>query len=189
MIAGVEYNCAFFQVLTVPKRNCIYVVGPKKQSEYCSHMLQVYESVSVLWYVSSVSYEHCWFWELSWRRNGVFLINRPGELCPLVSRTGILGVNISKSWNSTPSVVLESIVPTLLLPHHKTHLMKSAVNEQFRTCSLFKLILSDWKPSLNLSPECLQPGFCLHWGRWCWDSCTWRHLQQVKPGSRSSTNE
>lgn len=90
MIAGVEYNSAFFQVLTVPTRNCIYVVGPKKQSEYCSHMLQVYESVSALWYVSSVSYEHGWFWELSWRRNGVFLINRPGELCPLVSRTGIL---------------------------------------------------------------------------------------------------
>lgn len=42
-IAGVEYNYAFFQVLTVPKRNCIYVVGPKKRSEYCSHMLQVYE--------------------------------------------------------------------------------------------------------------------------------------------------
>lgn len=90
MIAGVEYNSAFFQVLTVPTRNCIYVVGPKKQSEYCSHMLQVYESVSALWYVSSVSYEHGWFWELSWCRNGVFLINRPGELCPLVSRTGIL---------------------------------------------------------------------------------------------------
>lgn len=90
MRAGMEYNCAFFQVLTVPKRNCIYVVGPKKQSEYCSHMLQVYEFLSVLWDVSSVSYVHGWFWELSWRRNGVFLINRPGELCPLVSWTGIL---------------------------------------------------------------------------------------------------
>lgn len=90
MNAGMEYNCAFFQVLTVPKRNCIYVVGPKKRSEYCSHMLQVYKFLIVLWYVSSVSYVHGWFCELSWRRNGVFLINRPGELFPLVSWTGIL---------------------------------------------------------------------------------------------------
>lgn len=55
MNAGMEYNCAFFKVLTVPKRNCIYVVGPKKRSEYCSHMLQFYGFLSVLWYVSSVS--------------------------------------------------------------------------------------------------------------------------------------
>lgn len=25
--------------------------------------------------------------------------------------------------------------------------------------------------------------------RWCWDSCTWRHLQQVKVGSRSAKND
>lgn len=58
MNAEMEYNCAFFPVLTVPMRNCIYVVGPKKHGEYCSHMLKIYEILSVLLYVSSVSYVH-----------------------------------------------------------------------------------------------------------------------------------
>lgn len=93
-IVGREYNCAYFQLLSFPKRSCdtVYLCcgsNKTKQSEYYSHMLWAYFLVRVsrlkcTWpFLKAVM-------RANWCQNGVFLINRPGELCPLVSWTGIL---------------------------------------------------------------------------------------------------
>lgn len=191
MNAEMQYNCAFFPVLTVPMRNCIYVVGPKKA-----------------WWILLPHAADLWNSECS--LVCVFCL-----LCTWLIPRAVMASKWSvfnkQAWWTLPTCFMNWNSLVWTLARVEIPLTVWCWTAAFQLCyyptvkhSVIKIAvwinsleragyLNGLRPSfLTVNPfrtclqnVCSQAFIYIRW-RWCRDSCTWRHLQQVKVGSRSA---
>lgn len=141
-IVGREYNYAYFQLLSFSlfQRGTVAYLccGSKKLNKVnitptCWRLWSpsLWVSNSFLWSVSS-SLKCTWpfFKKLSWEAEhfGVFNKQTHWTPCSCFYELEFFGVNMSESWNSSPSQVLESALVTIFCSkcHHCMHAMPHA---------------------------------------------------------------